>query len=228
MVVGKALLRTIPLLSSLSDAQLDTILACSRTVVHGGNVVLFHEGDPGDCLFLVVSGRVKVSLLGEEGREIVLSILGSHSFLGEMALLDGSPRSATAMTLEKSTLVRWSRREFLSLVHSDEALLVKILAHLAGCLRQANDQLRTLVMFDIHGRVVRTLLRFAREQGNREQARIVIDPRPSQRLLAQMVGCQRETVSRAMSALQEAGYITIDRRSLAIEERALRRYWTPE
>lgn len=227
MAIGRPLLRTIPLLSSLSDDQLDSILTCSRTVVHGRNVVLFHEGDPGDCLFLVVSGRVKVSLLGEEGREIILSILGPHSFLGEMALLDGSPRSATAMTLEQSTFVRWSRREFLSLVRSDEALLVKILAHLAGCLRQANDQLRTLVMFDIHGRVVRALLRFASEQGSREHGRIVIAPRPSQRLLAQMVGCQRETVSRAMSALQEAGYITVDGRSLAIEERALRRYWTP-
>ena len=108
MVVGKPLLRTIPLLSSLSDGQLDTILLCSRTVAHGDNVVLFQEGDPGDYLFLVVSGRVKVSLLGGEGKEIVLSILGPRSFLGEMALLDGSPRSATAMTLERSTLIRWS------------------------------------------------------------------------------------------------------------------------
>ncbi len=228
MVVGKALLRTIPLLSSLSDNQLDAILMCSRTVSHGGNVVLFHEGDPGDCLFVVVSGRVKVSLLGAEGKEIVLSILGPHSFLGEMALLDGSPRSATAMTLEKSTLLIWSRREFLDLVLGDETLLVKILAHLVGCLRRADDRLRTMVMFDIHGRVVRTLLRLAREQGIREHARIVIDPRPSQRLLAQMVGCQPETVSRAMKALQRAHYITIAQRSLAIEERALRRYWTPE
>ena len=228
MVVGKPLLRTIPLLSSLSDSQLDTILMCSRTVAHGGNVVLFQEGDPGDYLFLVVSGRVKVSLLGGEGKEIVLSILGPRSFLGEMALLDGSPRSATAMTLERSTLIRWSRREFLALVLGDETLLVKILAHLVGCLRQANDQLRTMVMFDIHGRVVRTLLRLAREQGSREHARIVIDPRPSQRLLAQMIGCQRETVSRAMKALQSARYITVTQRSLAIEERGLRRYWTPE
>ena len=102
MVVGKALLRTIPLLSSLSDSQLDAIRMCSRAVAHGGNVVLFQEGDPGDYLFLVISGRVKVSLLGEEGKEIVLSILGPTSFLGEMALLDGAPRSATAMTLEKS------------------------------------------------------------------------------------------------------------------------------
>ena len=153
MVVGRPLLRTIPLLSSLSDKQLDAILMCARTVSHGGNVVLFHEGDPGDCLFLVVSGHVKVSLLGGEGKEIVLSILGPHSFLGEMALLDGSPRSATVMTLEKSTLIRWSRREFLDLMLGDEPLLVKILAHLVGCLRQANDQIRTMVMFDIHGRV---------------------------------------------------------------------------
>ena len=228
MVVGKSLLRTIPLLSSLSDSQLDAILTCSRTVAHRGNVVLFQEGDPGDYLFLVISGRVKVCLLGGEGKEIVLSILGPSSFLGEMALLDGAPRSATAMTLEKSTLIRWSRREFLDLVLGDETLLVKVLAHLVGCLRQANDQLRTMAMFDIHGRVVRTLLRLGHERGNREHARIVIDPRPSQRLLAQMVGCQRETVSRAMKALQNAHFITIERKSLAIEERALRRYWTPE
>ena len=228
MVVGRSLLRTIPLLSSLSDTQLDAVRTRSRTVVHGRNVVLFQEGDPGDYLFLVISGRVKVSLLGGEGKEIVLSVLGPRSFLGEMALLDGSPRSATAVTLERSTLVRWSRRDFLDLVLADEALLVKILAHLVSCLRQANDQLRTMAMFDIHGRVVRTLLRLGQEQGSREDARIVIEPRPSQRLLAQMVGCQRETISRAIKALERARFITVTQRSLAIEERALRRYWTAD
>ena len=83
-------------------------------------------------------------------------------------------------------------------------------------------------MFDIHGRIVRTLLRLAHERGTRESGSILISPRPSQEMLAHMVGCQRETVSRAMRALQHSGYVRVVKRALVVEERALRRYWTLE
>ena len=228
MIVSKPLLRTVPLFSSLSDDQLGSVQKSSRTIEREKNTVLFSEGDSGDFLLIVISGRVKISLLGGEGKEIILAILGPRSFLGEMAVLDGAPRSATATTLEKTALLRWSRKEFLKVVLQDETLAMKILGHLARCLREANEQIRTLAMFDIHGRIVRGLLRLAHEQGTRENTRIVIEPRPSHQVLAQMIGCQRETVSRAMKMLEKAGYVKVAKRSLAIEERALRRYWWTE
>ncbi len=228
MAISMAVLRTIPLFASLSDDQLSMVLRSSQTVQHRAGAVLFYEGDEAEYLYILLSGRVKVCLLGEEGKEIILTVLEPNSYFGEMAILDSSRRSATVITLEPSTLIGWSRSEFLRLVLGDETLARKILAHLVGCLRRANDQIRTMAMFDIHGRVVRTLLRLAREQGMRENTRILIDPRPSQEMLAHMVGCQRETVSRAMRDLQASGYIKVVKRSLVVEEQALRRYWPSE
>jgi CRP/FNR family cyclic AMP-dependent transcriptional regulator len=228
VIVSKAVLRTIPLFASLTDDQLDSVLKSAETVTHAADAVLCHEGDAGDCLYILLEGRVKVCLLGREGKEIILAILEPHSYFGEMALLDGSPRSATIMTLVPSTLIRWSRSNFLALVLHDETLARKILAHLVGCLRRANEQIRTMAMFDIHGRVVRTLLRLAHEHGTRDNTRILIEPRPSQEMLAHMVGCQRETISRAMRDLQNCGYVKVVKRSLVVEERALRRYWPSE
>jgi len=228
MVVSPEVLRTIPLFGSFTDDQLGMVIRSSHTVSHGGGAVLFHEGDAGDCLYVLLSGRVKVCLLGDEGKEIILAILEPNGYFGEMALLDGSPRSATVITLESSVLMRWSRADFLSLILRDETLVRKVLAHLVACLRRANDQIRTMAMFDIHGRVVRTLLRLASERGTRDNTRILIEPRPSQELLAHMVGCQRETISRAMRDLQNCGYVKVVKRSLVVEERALRRYWPSE
>jgi CRP/FNR family cyclic AMP-dependent transcriptional regulator len=228
MAISTAVLRTIPLFASFTDDQLTMVLRSSQTVQHPRGVVLFYEGDPAEYLYILLSGRVKVCLLGEQGKEIILAVLEPHSYFGEMAILDGAPRSATVMTLDPSRLIRWSRTEFLNLVLRDQSLAQQILAHLVGCLRNANEQIRTMAMFDIHGRVVRTLLLLARERGTRDDTRILIEPRPSQEMLAHMVGCQRETVSRAMRDLQNCGYIKVVKRSLVVEERALRRYWPSE
>jgi CRP/FNR family transcriptional regulator, cyclic AMP receptor protein len=228
MAVSLAVLRTIPIFASLSDDQLALILTSSQTVQHPGGVVLFYEGDPGEDLYVLLTGRVKVCLLGDQGQEIILAVLEPFSYFGEMAILDSAPRSATVVTLESSSLMRWSRNEFLDRVLGDKALARQILAHLVGCLRKANEQIRTMAMFDIHGRIVRTLLRLAGERGTRNQTGILIEPRPSQEMLAHMAGCQRETVSRAMRDLQNGGYVTVSKRSLVVEERALRHYWPSE
>ena len=228
MNVSKPLLRSVPLLSCLSDDQLNSVQDSARTVKYPRNTILFSEGDSGDCLFIVLSGRVKVALEGPEGKEIVLTILESGGFLGEMALFDGSSRSATASTLEPSTLLRWSRQDFLNAVLSDRTLAMDILAQLARRVREADDQIRTLALFDIHGRVVRSLLKLARERGTRDRTRILVRPRPSHQMIADMIGCQRETVSRAMKMLEKAGHVKIAGRTLTVERRALQRYWPVE
>jgi CRP-like cAMP-binding protein len=235
MFVSKTVLRSVPLFSSLSDAELDLVGQSARQVKYPDRSVVFHEGDPGDFLLVLLTGRVKVSLVGEEGKEITLRQLGPPSFLGEMALLDGSPRSATVTTLEKTTCLMLGRDEFLNLMRSHVELMTRVLQHLTGTLRNATEQIRSLSMYDIHGRVIRGLLQLTKGRGARARTRIVIEKMPSHRELGELINCSRETVSRAMKSLERANYISITRdaskdaskqsRTLVLNERALRRYW---
>lgn len=233
MIASRTVLRAVPLFASLPDADLDLVRQSSRQVKYPAHSVVFHEGDPGDFLLVLLAGRAKVSLLGESGHEITLRYMRPPTFLGELALLDGSPRSATVTTVEKTTFLKLGREDFLGLMQRSEALMTRTLQHLTACLRDATEHIRSLSMYDVHGRLVRALLQLSHDRGIRRRTRVVIDAVPSQRELGEMVNCSRETVSRGMKALVEAGYISIEQaggggarpRRLVVTERALRHYW---
>jgi len=191
VLLGTAILRNVPLLAGLADSELDLAASSSRRLKYPKKSIVFQEGDPGDFLLVILRGRVKVTLLGEEGRETIVAILEPPAFLGEVALLDESPRSATVMTLE------------------------------------ATEQIRTLSLFDVHGRVLRCLLVMGQGQPGSTATRMLIRPSPSVKDLALMVGCSRETVSRSLKVLQATGYVTVIERGLAIEQRAIRQYLLP-
>jgi len=226
-VLGTDILRNVPLLSGLADAELELIARSSRRLRYPKKSIVFQEGDPGDFLLVILRGRVKVSLFGEEGRETIVAILERPAFLGEVALLDKAPRSATVMTLEATEFLQITRGPFMALVKDHPAIAVKIMGRLANELRQATEQIRTLSMFDVHGRVLRCLLIMAQRQGQSTPTRMLIRPKPLVKDLALMIGCSRETVSRAMKLLQGTGYVTAIERGLAIEHRSIRRYLLP-
>jgi len=220
-------LRSVPLLSSLSDSEIELVAKSSRRVQYPKRSIVFQEGDPGDFLLVILSGRVKVILVGESGQETTIAILERPGFLGEVALLDDSPRSATVMTLENSAFLQIARAPFLALINKHPNIALKIMSHLSGALRDANEQIRTLSMFDAYGRIVRSLLRIARTHGQADGNRIVIRPKPSFQELARMIGCSRETVSRAIKTLQDTGYVSSIDRGLVLEKRAIRKYMEP-
>ena len=226
MIVSAALLRAIPLFSTLSDPEIQAVLKSTRQLHYPKDSVVFHEGDRGDSLLVILSGRVKVLLSGDRGQEIILSILEPPSFLGEIALVDESPRSATVVTLEQTDFLKVTQEQFLDLMQQHRPIAEKIVRQLAGSLRDATEHIRTLAMFDVHGRILRALLKLAKQRGTKQRTQIVIQPRPSHQVLAQMIGCSRETVSRAMKVLQGTGHIKVTRTAVALEERTLRRYWT--
>jgi CRP/FNR family transcriptional regulator, cyclic AMP receptor protein len=226
-VPGTELLRRIPLLAGLTGRELDLIAQSSRRVQYPKKSIVFHEGDPGDYLLVILRGRVKVTLLSDDGRETIVAMLERPAFLGEVALLDEAPRSATVMTLEPTEFLQIGRASFKSLLTAHPAIAMKIMARLANELRRATEQIRTLSLFDVHGRVLRCLLMMAHDHGESAPTRMVIRPRPSVKDLALMIGCSRETVSRAMKLLQDSGYVSVVDRGLAIEHRAIRRYHLP-
>jgi CRP/FNR family cyclic AMP-dependent transcriptional regulator len=154
-------------------------------------------------------------------------MLGTPGFFGELALLDGAPRSATVVTLAKCEFLRIPRQPFLELLAAHPAVLFKVVTHLTRCIRDATDQIRSLSMFDSYEKTLRCLLKLATQEHADDRKRLVVRPRPHHQELAHMIGCSRETVSRALTVLQDAGYVSPDEDGFVIEERALKRYLKP-
>lgn len=217
------LLKNIPLFSILKDEELKAMseLTISRRFSKDGLVLLAEE--EGDTMFIIVKGKVKVTSLSEEGREVIFSILKDGDFFGEMTLFDGKPRSATVIAAEETELLLLRRADFIDLLERNPQMAVKMLAELAGRLRKADKQIEGLALLDVHGRVVRTLLQLAQEQGVPVKRGVQISRRPTHQDLANMCGTTRETVSRILGELQRGGYLLLNGRTVTIlDERRLR------
>ena len=222
-----SILKHVPLFAELANAELEIVTAAARHKRYPRGSIIFHEGDRGDYLCVVLSGRVKVTLLGAQGRETIVRVLERLDFLGEMALIDEAPRSATVMAIEPAEVMEIARAPFITLMQQQPAIALKVMTQLARALRRTDEQIRTLSLFDVHGRVLRSLLMMAVDRGQASRSRMLLQPRPSVAEIARMVGCTRETVSRAMKTLRSTGYITDVERGLAVEQRAIRQFFVP-
>jgi CRP/FNR family cyclic AMP-dependent transcriptional regulator len=214
----KKALKQVPLFSELTDRELNLLIALGSRRKFPSKNIIFQEGDPGDFLLVILSGKVKVIISGKDGEEFILTMLGAGSFFGEMAILEGGYRSATVMTVEPSEFLRIEKQDFAELLKEHPKIALKILKSLSQRLRKATEQIRSLVMFNIYGRVGRCLLNLAETQGERVNEQLVIVNRPSFKDLAQMVGCTRETLSRAIKTLRSNGCLTITRNTIYINK----------
>jgi len=216
MNLPKQALKQVPLFTDLTGSELNLLMASGVRRKYPSKNIVFQEGEPGDFLLVILSGKVKVLLSGKEGKEFILTMLGPGNFFGEMALLESAPRSATVVTVEASEFFRIEKQAFADLLANYPDIALKILKGLSQRLRKTTEQIRSLVMFDIYGRVGRCLLNLAETQGEQERGGFIIPNRPSFQELAQMVGCSRETLSRAMKILRSNGCLTISRNSIVI------------
>ena len=217
MSISLDLFREVPLFADLDDADLDSLIAVATRRKFSKDSVIFFEHDPGDSLFMILSGRVKVTILSDDGREIILSVLGDKDFFGEMSLLDNEPRSATAIAMEDTEVVILHQKEFLSIVERRPRILVLLLAVLSSRLRKANHQIGSLALLDVYGRVASVLLDMAKESGVRLKDGRVCFRRPTHQEIANMIGATRETVSRMISDLHRQGYIEISGKNVIIQ-----------
>ncbi len=179
-----------------------------------GSVILF-EDDPGDALYLVASGQVKVVLIGEDGREVILSVLGEGAFFGEMALLDDEPRSAHVIAMEDSIVLALRREDFRARLRASPEVAIALLKELSRRLRRADDQIGSLVLLDVGGRVAELLVRLADEEGGDRITRKL-----THATIAQMIGSSRETVSRTMRDLQDKNLVSVTRQEIVLTDRA--------
>jgi len=207
-------LATVPLFSGLDRIELQRFGEMTREKFYPRGSVILFENDPGDSLFVVRQGRVKVVLIGEDGREVILGVLGVGEHFGELALIDDRPRSAHVIAMDDSHLLVLRREDFRRRVESSPAVAWSLLTELSRRLRRADEKIGGLVLLDVPGRIARLLLDLAEEaQSN------TIDKPLTHQTIAQMIGASRETVSRAMKDFQDANWVMIERRRITLADR---------
>jgi CRP/FNR family transcriptional regulator, cyclic AMP receptor protein len=218
MKMYKQAIKRVPLFSELTDQELGLLaVSGSRRKFPAKNLVL-QEGEPGEVLLIILSGKVKVLLSGKNGQEFILAMLGHGNFFGEMAILESAPRSASVITVEPCEFLLLSQKDFTTLLKTHPTIALKILKNLSQRLRKTNENIRSLVMFDIYGRVGRCLLNLVEAQGGRANGQLLVQNRPSFQELAKMVGCSRETLSRTIKALKDNGCLTVTRNTIYINK----------
>ena len=180
-----------------------------------GNLIFLEESE-GENLFFVVEGSVKITRLSKDGREVILAILNSGDFFGEMSLLDGESRSANVIALEKTEVLSLNREHFLEVLHEYPQIAIQLLKEMTSRLRKSDRQIVSLSLSDAEKRIALCIIRFADEQGTIRNGQVTIPKIPIQQDIANMAGTSRETVSRAMSLLVDEEYIERNGRELKI------------
>ncbi len=208
-------LLSVPLFSQLSEDEIVNLTKVTREKTYPKNSVIVFEDDPGDSLYVVKSGQVKVVLIGEDGREVILSVMGEGDFFGEMALIDDQPRSAHVIAMEDSRLIVLYRQDFLRCLEETPRIALGMLKALSRRLRSADDKIGGLVLLDVPGRVARLLLELADEGDGKTISRKI-----THHTIAQMIGSSRETVSRTIRNFSTGGQLKVTSTTIEIIDRA--------
>ncbi len=209
-------IKRLPIFKSLGDKELSIIAERAIRKRFSKESIIVQEDDRGDSLMVILSGRVKVVLHSEEGKEIILSILKDGDFFGEMSLLDGEPRSATVIAMEDSTLLIIQRNDFLYQIEKNPSIAKAILAEMSRRMRRADERIGNLILLDVYGRIARFLLDSARTEGTKVEGGVMIEKRPTQQDIASIVGTSRETVSRVLNELNRRKLISISGKSITV------------
>ena len=211
-----SLLRRVPLFEVLKDDDLEAIARVTITRSYDKDQVIILAEEEGDALFIIADGQVKVSIVSEDGREVILSLLGEGAVFGELSLLDGKPRSANVVATQDTELYMVRRADFLQLIYTVPQIAVGLLAELAARLRKTDRKIESLALLDVTSRISETLLQLADEQGSETKFGVSLEERPTHQQLASMSGTTRETVSRVLKRLEGQGYISSEGRSMTI------------
>jgi CRP-like cAMP-binding protein len=179
------------------------------------SVVLF-EHETGSALFVIIQGKLKVSRVSDDGKEVILTILSESDFFGEMAILDGLTRSANVTAMEDSDLFIIQRSEFLDLLQNHPEIAIALLQELTQRLRSADMKIKSLSLKDAEGKVATVILQLADDIGKIKQGTVEIEKLPFQHDLANMAGTSRETISRTLHSFAKKGMVELDGSKLKI------------
>lgn len=217
-----AFIRELPLLARLADDDIAALSARARRRRFAAGAIIFHEGDAGDGLHVLVEGRVRLTMLSGAGGEATLAVLSQGDPLGEMALFDGLPRSTTATAIEPTTTFMVSRDDFVAWLRDRPAAALALLETLSLRLRRTNETVTDLVFLDLPHRLAKELARLAiAAEAAGKTARIQV----TQGELASMLGVSRESVNKQLNQFAREGWIRLSRGAVTVlDSRALRRF----
>lgn len=216
-----AALRQTSLFGELDDGAVRRISERAIARTYRKNDLIFHEGDAGESLFVVAEGLVKVYVTSGDGGEMVLATLTEGDIFGELAVISGARRSASARALQPTTLLALTRATFTELVRDEPSLVTALFELMGKLLRRMLMQASDLVFLDLPGRVAKLLLEAAEEKGEPGDDGIAVDLGVSQTDLAAMVGGSRPSVNQILRQFEERGYLTIDGKKVVIRDMEL-------
>ena len=217
MTYPEILLKQVPLFRSLraEDSQHIAALLQKQTLRKGD--VLFRNGEEGHSLYMITAGKIKIVRQSRDGDEMILAVLSTGDFCGEMALLDGLPRSADAIAVEETHLYGLNRKDFLSYVMNNETAVRAILSALSKRLRKADDFLEDIFFLNIAARLAKKLIELAGSNGFREGENGPIKLSFTQKDLAGMIGATRESVNKELRSLREKNLIALSGKAILIQ-----------
>lgn len=206
--------RNVPLFADLDEGELERLSrAAGRRRAERGEYIV-RAGEKNDFLYIILTGRAKVTNSDEDGREIILAILGPGEFFGEMGLIDENPRSADVVAQEACELMLLKATDFQRCWRENPSVASKLMRILVRRLREADRKIESLALLDVCGRVARLFLEMSEMDGDRR----VVKKKISKQDIARMIGASREMVAKAMRDLETGGYITYDDEILVITE----------
>lgn len=203
----------IELFTGFTHSEIRLIATCTTIRHYPKNYMLISEGEHGDTLYMILSGKVRVYVSNEEGREVTLCLQGPGEYFGELALLDRSPRSASVVTLEACEMAVLARTDFESCLLQNPRMSLQIGRSLAKRVRMLTERVRNLALLNVYWRVVQILDELAIAQPNGHR---LIQPKLSHQHIASLVGASREMVARVMRELHEEHYIESSSTSITI------------
>jgi len=209
------LLNTIPMFEVLNQEEKSSLALHFSLRRHAKNTVIISEGDETNSLYIILSGRVKVFLNDDSGKEVVLNVQDSGEYFGEVSLLDGDPRSASVMTLEDSQFAVLSKQDFIHVISQNPELSLSIIRGLTLRMRALSENVRSLALTDVYSRVAKVLNELAEEQPD---GRRIVKEHLTYDNLANRIGASSKMVSRVMQELKKGNYIRKESQQIIIEQ----------
>lgn len=204
---GIALLQGHPVFGALAPTQIERLVAMAHPRRVARDCTLFSKGDPGTELFAVVSGTVKITVPSSDGREAVITLLHSGEIFGEIALLDGRPRTADAVAMTDCDLMVIERRDFLSFVHNEPKVAIKLIALLCARLRIADARIEETALLNLPTRLARLLVQLLEDKAPADNKTLAI----TQQKISEMLGASRESVNKHLGAWAKRKVIALKR-----------------
>tara|TARA_Y100001935_G_scaffold234115_1_gene217084 strand:+ start:452 stop:1129 length:678 start_codon:yes stop_codon:yes gene_type:complete len=196
-------LHTVPVFKGLSDDEFDSLAPYFSIKNYPKNSMIVLEEEYGDTVYFVKEGTIKISRLNDEGKEVILALLGNGEFFGELSALDGEARSANAHAQENCIVYSINSNDFIHVLKTNFKITHSLLAELAKRIRKSDKQIEALSLSDAEHRIGVCILNFAEERGVIRKGQVTIENLPYQQDIANMAGTSRETVSRVFKLLED-------------------------